>query len=104
MFLNFQKSLKKFIEDRVDEIGNKFVIKNKKYKELVESSIEIHYQIRDNLPDHVKELIGEYETINTSMQCISEEIMYEQGFIDGIRLKKIFKKLTIIKSQKLASK
>jgi hypothetical protein len=93
MFQDFRKSLKKFMEDRVDEIGNKFVIKNKKYKELAKSSLKIHYQIRDNLPDHVKKLIGEYETINTSMQCISEEIMYEQGFIDGIRSKKMLKLL-----------
>jgi hypothetical protein len=91
MLQNFRKSLKKFIENRVDEIGNKFVIKNKKYKELAKSSIEIHYQIRDNLPDYAKKLIGEYETINTSMQCISEEIMYEQGFIDGIRSNRLIK-------------
>lgn len=91
MFQNFKGSLKKFIEDRVDEIGNKFVIKNKKYKELADYSTKVHHQIKDNLPDQVKKLIGEYETINTSMQCISEEIMYEQGFIDGIRSKRIIK-------------
>jgi len=93
MFQNFRKSFKKFIKDKVDEGGNKFVIKNKKYKELATNSIKVHHQIRDNLPDHVKELIGENETINTSMQCISGEIMYEQGFIDGIRMKKILKPL-----------
>jgi hypothetical protein len=89
MSQNFRKSLKKYLEDRVDEVGNKFIIKNKKYKELTRSIIKIHYQIRDNLPDPVKKLIDEYETTSTSMQCISEEIMYEQGFIDGIRLNNI---------------
>jgi hypothetical protein len=93
MFQDFRKSLIKFKEDRVDEIGSKLVIKNKNYKELAENSTRVHYQIRDNLPDHVKELIGQYETINTSMQCISEEIMYEQGFIDGMRSKRMLKSL-----------
>lgn len=93
MLLNFRNSLKKFIEDRVDEINNKLVIKNKKYKELADYSINVHLQIRDNLPAHVKKLIDEYETINTSMQCISEEIIYQQGFIDGIKLEKIVKLL-----------
>lgn len=79
----------------MDEIGNKFVILNQQHKELAENSISVHCQIRDNFPNHVKELIGEYETINTSMQCISEEIMYEQGFIDGLKLNKILKSLNI---------
>ncbi|HBF39048.1 MAG TPA: hypothetical protein DDW50_17235 [Firmicutes bacterium] len=93
MVRSFKGSLKKFIEDRVDEIGNKFVIKNKEYKKLADYSTKVHYQIRDNLPDNIKKLIGEYETINTSMQCISEEIMYEQGFIDGIRSNEIIKSI-----------
>jgi hypothetical protein len=55
------------MEDRVEEVGNKFVIKNKKYKELAKSCIDIHYQIRDNLPDHIKDLISEYE--QSILQC-----------------------------------
>jgi hypothetical protein len=93
MFRNFEDSLYKFIADRVDEIGRKFVIQNKKYKELANTSIQVHCQIRNNLPEHLTGLIGEYETINASMQCISEEIIYKQGLLDGIRVKRIVQSL-----------
>lgn len=41
MSQNFRKSLKKYLEDRVDEVGNKFIIKNKKYKELMHISVKL---------------------------------------------------------------
>lgn len=93
MYRDFKNALRNFIEDRVEEIGNKFVIKNKKYKDLVHNCINVHNQIKVNLPDQFRCLIDEYETINSSMQCISEEILYKQGFVDGIRLNRTIKSI-----------
>ena len=87
------QNFKKFLNDRVNEIGNNIVIKNKEYQELTEQSIKVHYQIRNTLPGQYKELIDEYESINSLKECISEEIIYEHGFGDGIRLNEIIKKI-----------
>jgi hypothetical protein len=89
MFQNF----KKFLNDRVNEIGNNIVIKDKEYQELTEQSIKVYCQIRDTLPGQYKELINEYESINSLKECISEEIIYEHGFGDGIRLNEIIKSI-----------
>lgn len=93
MYRDFRKALQNFIEDRVEEIGSKFVIKNKKFQELNRESINLYNQIRDSLPDHLKDLIDDYESITVSLEGIAEDILYERGFIDGIRLNRIIKSI-----------
>jgi uncharacterized protein YbbC (DUF1343 family) len=93
MFQNYKTNLKKFIKDRVNYIDNNIVIKDEKYHELVEQSIKIYYQIRNTLPEQYRELLEEYESINSEMGCISEKIVYKQGFIDGIILNEIIKNI-----------
>jgi hypothetical protein len=87
------QNFKNFLNDRVNEIGNNIIIKNKEYQELTERSIKVYCQIRDTLPGQYKELINEYESINSLKECISEEIIYEHGFGDGIRLNEIIKSI-----------
>jgi hypothetical protein len=93
MSQNYKTNFKKMITDKVFYIDDNIIIKDKNYHELIDQSIKIHCQIRDTLPDQYKELIDEYESINSEMGCISEKIIYKQGFIDGIILNEIIKNI-----------
>jgi len=54
-----------------------------------ESNI-IYHEIINLLPDSQKHLLGEYENALNSMRAISDDLMYENGLKDGIRLRITF--------------
>jgi len=75
--------LYKTASERTLEIGDKIVIKDKEYKELIEKKNGLFYAIKKALPDSYKNLIDEYDETLCEAQGKSEVLIYIQAFKDG---------------------
>jgi len=81
---NFKNAFKSFISDRAFETSYKILISNNKYKKLTKQCITLHNTIKNHLPEESKNLIDDYEKAESLIDGIILELMYEQGFKDGI--------------------
>jgi hypothetical protein len=68
---------------RTLEIGDKVVIRDKEYNELIEKKKRLFFAIEKALPDNCKNLIDEYDETLCEAQGKSEVLIYIQAFKDG---------------------
>jgi len=76
-----------FISNRTIRINSSAVINNPEYISLSNRSNELYHDLIKHLPDSHKNLLSEYEHTLNSMRAISDDYMYENGLIDGIKLR-----------------
>lgn len=72
--------------NRTLEISSDILMKNVEYKKLTRQSIRLHEAIKKMLPQESKQLIDEYEQDMCMIRSLAQDIMYQQGLKDGLRL------------------
>lgn len=88
-----QELLDMFIQERVDMLLNN-LSKTRPLKTPEENERILQAeQIIDSLPDKDRELVQDYIDNFTDLFSSSEPYLYQQGFIDGIKVKKYFSTL-----------
>ena len=87
MLDSFLDEFRMFINNRTIRINSTDVINNAEYINLSNKSNDLYYEILKVLPNSHKCLLGEYEHALNSMRAISDDYMYENGLIDGIKLR-----------------
>lgn len=85
--------LKDTAADRIDEIANSIALKNKTYKELSIEASNAFLAVSRSLPVQGKESLNEYQDAVEQREIIAQKALYQQGFIDGIRISNLFKEL-----------
>jgi len=84
MSKNFKDAFKSFMSDRAFETSHKILINNHEYEKLTKQCITLHNVIKNHLTEDFKHLIDDYEKTENLINGIILELMYEQGFKDGI--------------------
>ena len=78
-----------FIDRRLDEIGEKLLCGNNQYNQLHEQTNMICKSIINLDDPELGSSIIDYEVLNTQIESLVEEIVYEQAFKDGIEFYKM---------------
>ena len=76
--------IQKFILDRICEINDEIVTKDPEYKELFEQIDDWKKQLAAKLTAEDKALLENYEGSWLAQMCRQDEIVYNQGLMDGI--------------------
>ena len=90
MLDSFLDEFRMFISNRTIRINSSDVINNAQYINLSNKSNDLYHEIIKYLPYNRKYLLGEYEHTLNSMRAISDDLMYENGLIDGVKLRITF--------------
>ena len=90
MLGSFLDEYRMFINNRTVRIKHSEVINNAEYIRLSNKITEIYHEIAKHLPEDNKDLLDEYESTINLMRAITDDLMYEHGFKDAIRLRIIF--------------
>ncbi len=80
---------KGLIFDRTEEIGQKILSADKRYRELNSQIIEVQRALMKNLPPQSQSLVYQYDEAEAEQDSIVIRAMYRQGFIDGLKLTKL---------------
>ncbi len=86
MLKNLSEYLHDFITKRTDEIGSNVLMKDMDYRELLEANQTKYHEILKYVPEEGRQLLLEYEEKEQAQSALAVELMYKQGFIDGIYL------------------
>lgn len=86
MLKSFIDAFNNFIVNRTEEVNSTVTMKNPEYSALSRQSSDVYNKILNNLPRRCKCLIKLYESIEASLQGISEVYIYIQGLKDGMEL------------------
>lgn len=88
--INATKILTKHIEDLAKYFENTTECQgaNKRYNFYIEELIKL-------LPDNKKDLLIKLDDYYTEMLILHDEYYYKDGYIDGLKSKKVFKKLIL---------
>ncbi len=80
---------KGLIFDWTEEIGQKILSNDKRYRELNSQIIEVQRALMKNLPPQSQPLVYQYDEAEAKQDSIVIRAMYRQGFIDGLKLTKL---------------
>ena len=89
MLKKFNRYFKDLIGDRTEEIGQKILFHNKRYRELSLEIIEVQHALIDNLPPQLQSLVNRYDEVEAEQDGITMTVMYRQGFMDGVKTAKL---------------
>lgn len=92
MLKKFNQYFKDLIFDRTEEIGQKILYNNKRYRELNSQIIEVQKAIMENLPPQSQSLVFKYEEAEAEQDGITMSAMYRQGFMDGVTSTKLLER------------
>jgi uncharacterized protein YyaL (SSP411 family) len=92
MLKKFNEYFKNLIMDRTEEIGQKILLNNKRYRELNTRIIEAQNALLENLPPQSKSLVFNYDEAESEQDDIVIMTTYRQGLIDGLRYAKLLDK------------
>lgn len=92
MLKNFNQYFKDLIIDRTEEIAQKILFHNKRYRELNSHIIEVQKAIMESLPPQLQSLIFKYDEAEAEQNGIIMAAMYRQGFIDGVESTKLIQR------------
>lgn len=56
----------------------------KEYEELEEKSIELYHTLMDNLPEELKDLVDEFDTLKNNMSILNQKFYFNQGVVAGL--------------------
>ena len=84
---SFFEEFQKFIDNRTCKINRDRVLKNFEYIKLINKSTILHKEIISLLPDSHKKQIDEYESTLNLIRAVSDSIMYENGFREGLKFR-----------------
>ncbi len=96
MLKKFDQYFKDLIFNRTEEIGQKILFNNKRYRELNSEIIEVQKAIMENLPPQSQSLVYRYEEAESEQSGIVITAMYRQGFMDGVKSTKLITRYRII--------
>lgn len=85
--------LRDMASERTDEIVNNIARKNKIYKTLSEEASDAFLAVTHSLSVQGKENLNKYQDAVEQREIIAQKALYQQGFIDGIRISNLFKEL-----------
>ncbi len=85
MLKSWYHYFKELIINRVIEIDDMILKDHPESKVLENQCIMIFQKLLAILPPEQRSLIFDYESIQASLMNLSSEIIYRQGFIDGIQ-------------------
>lgn len=88
MLTDFKTIPKEFISGRTLVIGEKVLMENEDYLKHLKKCIELHRDIKDHLPDGKKHFIDKLISIEGVKDTLTQDIIYEQGFKEGLDFKK----------------
>ncbi len=89
MLKKFNRYFKDLIGARTEEIGQKILFHNKRYRELSSEIIEVQHALIDNLPPRLQSLVNRYDEAEAEQDCITMTAMDRQGFMDGVKSAKL---------------
>jgi hypothetical protein len=92
MLKKFNQYFKDLILDRTEEIGQKILFNNKRYRELNSQIIEVQKTIMENLPPQSQSLVFRYDEAESEQDGIVITTMNRQGFLDGVKSTKLIKR------------
>jgi hypothetical protein len=92
MLKKFNQYFKDLILDRTEEIGQKILLNNKRYRELNSQIIEVQKAITESLPPQLQSLVFRYDEVEAEQDGITMTAMYRQGFMDGVKSTKLIKR------------
>jgi hypothetical protein len=92
MLKKFNQYFKVLIYDRTEEISEKILFKNKRYRELNSQIIEVQKAITESLPPQLQSLVFRYDEAEAEQDGITMTAMYRQGFMDGVKSTKLIKR------------
>ncbi len=92
MLKKFNQYFKDLIFERTEEIGQKILFNNKRYRELNSQIIEVQHALTDNLPPQLQLLVNRYDEAEAEQDAIVMTAMYRQGFMDGVKSTKLIKR------------
>lgn len=96
MLKKFNRYFKDLIYDRTEEISQKILFNNKRYRELSSEIIEVQQTLIDNLPPRLQPLVNRYDEAEAEQDSIAMTAMYRQGFMDGVKSTKLITRYGII--------
>lgn len=85
--------LRDMVSERTDEIVNSIARKNKTYKALSEEVSTAFLAVSHGLPSQEKKNLNKYQDAVEQREIIALKAIYQQGFMDGIRVSNLFNKL-----------
>jgi ribonucleotide reductase alpha subunit len=92
-FMDEQELLDMFIQERIDMLLTKLSkMRHKKSAEEQKRILQTEYFI-NSLPDKNRELIQEYIERFSDCLATEEPYLYQQGFMDGVRVLNLLGKL-----------
>jgi hypothetical protein len=92
MLKKFNQYFKDLIYDRTEEISEKILFNNKRYRELNSQIIEVQKAITESLPPQLQSLVFKYDEAEAEQDGITMTAMYRQGFMDGVKSTKLIKR------------
>lgn len=98
MLKKFNQYFKELICDRTEEISEKLLFNNKRYRELSTQIIEFQKAITENLPPQLQSLVFKYDEAEAEQDGITMTAMYRQGFMDGVKSTRLIKRYGAIQS------
>jgi hypothetical protein len=96
MLKKFNQYFNELISDRTEEIGQKILYHNKRYRELNLQIIEVQHALMENLSAESQPLVNSYDEAEAEQDAILTLIMYSQGFMDGVKSTKLLTRFGII--------
>jgi hypothetical protein len=84
--LSVDDMLASMVEDRTENICSSILIKHPKIRAIEDRCGELFHQITFALPQDQKTLMLDYDSLSNEVGIRTQEIMYEQGLRDGMRL------------------
>jgi hypothetical protein len=90
MKINIKKYVKYFMEERLEEIIVRTFTRNKKYITVSKDVRNLQLEILKKLEEN-HDLMVEYESLVNHQNSILLDYVYKQGFLDAMRLIKLFK-------------
>lgn len=101
MLKKFNRYFKDFIFDRTEEISEKILFNNKRYRELTSQIIEVQHELTNNLPPQLQFLVNRYDEAEAEQNGIAMTAMYRQGFMDGVKSTKLIVRYGMIHKGKV---
>lgn len=96
MNIEFKRSIKSLVDERLEVIRIEFVSSNKGYIRLNDRCKRLQNEIdkvTESLPDDVKKLFLLNEDFEASLESMLQKAIYRNGLRDGIRLANVCRKV-----------
>jgi len=86
MEMSLEDYFKDFIEKRVEEIEVFNSCNDKGYMDLQYKASKLKQAVLLSLPEIKKDILLEYESVESTCQIFIHEKIYKQGLLDGIKI------------------